>query len=111
MCQPVSLVPKMIIQAPERITACVQAAEALDGGSRFEHEAWHRPTGSPNPGHGVTAVLEGGTLLEKVYPCCTYSHQSQGSFLLLSSRAELLSLRCRDAAQMLRRALPFRRLL
>ena len=69
----------------------VQAAEALDGGSRFEHEPWQRPTGSPNPGHGVTAVLEGGTLLEKVHPLLPhmlhvmgkYSHQSSSSSLLL----------------------------
>ena len=69
MCQPVKPVPKTIIQAPEQPLACVQAAEALDGGSRFVHEAWQRPPGSPNPGHGVTAVLEGGILLEKVHLC------------------------------------------
>ena len=44
----------------------VQAAEELDGGGSFKMEPWDRPEGSPNPGHGITAVLEGGTLLEKV---------------------------------------------
>ena len=33
-------------------------------------EPWDRPEGNANPGHGITAVLEGGTVLEKVCYCC-----------------------------------------
>ena len=48
----------------------------MDKGSRFELEAWERPEGSPNPGHGVTAVLEGGRLLEKVLQGHSLQHKS-----------------------------------
>lgn len=48
------------------IIAAAQAAEALNRGSHFELEPWERPERSPNPGRGLTAVLEGGSLLEKV---------------------------------------------
>ena len=43
-----------------------QAAEALDGsGVTFRRDPWARPPGNANAGSGVTAVLEGGELLEK----------------------------------------------
>lgn len=41
------------------------AVESLDGGAVFRRDAWTRPPSEPNPGHGVTAVLEGGALIEK----------------------------------------------
>lgn len=42
------------------------ALERLDGsGVRFRRDAWRRDGSEPNPGNGVTAVLEGGALIEK----------------------------------------------
>lgn len=43
-----------------------QATERLDGSKTFLRDPWHRDREHPNPGHGLTAVLEGGDLLEKV---------------------------------------------
>ncbi|EIE21621.1 Coproporphyrinogen III oxidase, partial [Coccomyxa subellipsoidea C-169] len=36
-----------------------------DGGTTFLHDPWQREGDAFNPGHGITAVLEGGDLLEK----------------------------------------------
>ena len=45
----------------------MQAAERLDGGSqRFRQDSWTRPPGAASTqGQGITAVLQGGDVLEK----------------------------------------------
>lgn len=51
-----------------------QAAEELDGsGKRFLQDRWERSPEDANAGYGITRVLEGGDLLEKVgekHPGC-----------------------------------------
>lgn len=59
-----------------------QEAEALEGsGARFNRDRWTRGEGDANAGYGITAVLEGGDLLEKVpqpaleawqHCCCSF---------------------------------------
>ena len=112
--QPVSLMSKAISHSR------VQAAEALDEGTHFQHEPWQRPMGSPNPGHGVTAVLEGGTLLEKVHlcprRCCdsfmyTATRASAPPYFCLHPAVSSCAYNVKAAAQMPRHALPLCRLL
>ena len=44
-----------------------QGAEDLaDDGSKFLIEKWERDASDPNAGYGITSVMEGGSLLEKV---------------------------------------------
>lgn len=48
-----------------------QDTEALQGGgASFVRDRWERNPSDPNAGYGITAVMEGGPLLEKVttYP-------------------------------------------
>ena len=45
---------------------CLQDAESLDGsGQQFLRDRWDRNADDANAGYGITAVLEGGDLLEK----------------------------------------------
>lgn len=44
----------------------MQETERLDGGGDFTIDRWERNASDPNAGYGITAVLEGGSLLEKV---------------------------------------------
>jgi len=84
--------------------ARMQEAEQLDGsGRRFLVDRWQRGAAEANTGFGITAVLEGGALLEKVgrpgrrrappcLPCClpvsqlcpTYKGLMQGAVSALS---------------------------
>ena len=41
------------------------AATLDDSGATFHQDRWERDPGNPNAGFGITAVLEGGQLLEK----------------------------------------------
>lgn len=44
----------------------LQEAESLDGsGQQFLRDRWDRNADDANAGYGITAVLEGGELLEK----------------------------------------------
>ena len=52
----------MLTQPP-----CAQEAEELESsGAKFVRDRWNRGEGDTNAGYGITAVLEGGDLLEKV---------------------------------------------
>jgi coproporphyrinogen III oxidase len=45
----------------------IRLAEELDGsGRKFEHDRWSRSPTDANAGYGITSVLEGGSVLEKV---------------------------------------------
>lgn len=47
----------------------LQETEKLDGsGKRFFRDKWDRNQQDVNAGYGITAVLEGGDLLEKACP-------------------------------------------
>ena len=47
--------------------AATQEAEQLDGGgASFLRDRWERPGAESGAGYGITCVLEGGDLLEKV---------------------------------------------
>jgi len=48
--------------------AAAQEVEELDGaGASFLRDRWERPGGESGAGYGITCVLEGGDLLEKVH--------------------------------------------
>ncbi|CAL8469400.1 g8941 [Coccomyxa elongata] len=53
---------QFLLDSQERI---IKATELLDGSRTFLRDPWQREGDAPNPGHGITAVLEGGDLLEK----------------------------------------------
>jgi coproporphyrinogen III oxidase len=54
---------QFIVASQDRI---LREAEVLDGSGRtFLRDRWERPGGDKGEGYGVTAVLEGGDLLEK----------------------------------------------
>ena len=62
----------------KRVMPATQATELLDGTRTFLHDPWKREGDVPNPGHGITAVLEGGNLLEKVsLACCRWTCHDQ----------------------------------
>jgi coproporphyrinogen III oxidase len=54
---------EFILEVQNSITA---GAEALDGaGQHFRRDRWERSSSDPGAGFGITAVMEGGDLLEK----------------------------------------------
>ncbi len=65
---------QLSIERPPRTVK--QATERLDGGTTFLHDPWQREGDAFNPGHGITAVLEGGDLLEKVSIACSMTHST-----------------------------------
>lgn len=75
-----------VLDLQERI---LSEAEALDGSGRtFVRDRWSR--GSDNAGYGITAVLEGGDLLEKAAANVSIIHGS-----LSAQRAQAMSSRGR----------------
>ena len=51
----------------------VQKTEECDGSKKFLIDRWERDAQDANAGYGITAVLEGGQLLEKVGFCRSFS--------------------------------------
>jgi len=70
----------------------IKRATELDGSGRtFVRDRWDRDQSNPNAGFGITAVLEGGELLEKAA-----SNVSVISGVLSSTRAAAMTSRGRD---------------
>jgi coproporphyrinogen III oxidase len=67
----------------------LDSLEALDGsGARFRRDEWSRGAHEANPGRGLTAVLEGGALIEKGAASTTFI---QGGVLSPERAAALTS--------------------
>lgn len=45
-----------------------ETEELADDGSTFAIDRWERNSADPNAGYGITSVMEGQGLLEKVRP-------------------------------------------
>ena len=64
--------------AAEQPCTAPQETEQLDGGgAAFLPDRWERPGAEPGAGYGITCMLEGGDLLEKVHGRSRKSSASQ----------------------------------
>ena len=76
-----SLMQQALLQASAK-AAVSQETQQLDGHvkAKFRQHKWQRDSKNPGAGYGITAVLEGGNLLEKVSTWSTCKYQQLGVF-------------------------------